>query len=223
MFLFVGIFIALLLRYDAFRATKGKTRVPKGPWSKPYFISTFVGYILGLATTIFVMHTFQVCFFILILTHLLKSAACSTCFIIFSPRMYRIFFSHCLGTWRCPGSFEFFRGGSRDKGQRFEKMIFLTIKSLYCLNVIIENLAIWMSNSIFAGHTHGSVHSLDIDCRQNSEEIYKVMDMIVHGWEFVNDLNPFSFYCKILFYFNFLTFSIYLIAMVLGGINSSNY
>jgi minor histocompatibility antigen H13 len=54
-----GIFIALLLRYDAFRATKGKTRFPKGPWSKTYFTATFIGYILGLVTTIVVMHTFR--------------------------------------------------------------------------------------------------------------------------------------------------------------------
>jgi len=54
-----GVFIALLLRYDAFRATKGKTKFPTGSWAKPYFFSTFIGYILGLATTIFVMHTFR--------------------------------------------------------------------------------------------------------------------------------------------------------------------
>jgi len=54
-----GVFIALLLRYDAFRATKGKTKFPVGSWSKPYFTATFIGYILGLVATIFVMHTFR--------------------------------------------------------------------------------------------------------------------------------------------------------------------
>jgi len=54
-----GIFIALLLRYDAFRFTKGKVQVPTGSWSKPYFTATFIGYILGLVATIVVMHTFK--------------------------------------------------------------------------------------------------------------------------------------------------------------------
>jgi len=54
-----GVFIALLLRYDAFRITKVMAQVPVGSWGKPYFYSTFVGYILGLGTTIFVMHTYR--------------------------------------------------------------------------------------------------------------------------------------------------------------------
>jgi len=49
-----GIFIALLLRYDAHRA---KPR--KHGFKTPYFRTTFVGYAMGLITTIFVMHTFQ--------------------------------------------------------------------------------------------------------------------------------------------------------------------
>jgi len=49
-----GIFIALLLRFDAKHSKKAK-RVFK----KTYFNSTFLAYVLGLATTIFVMHTFQ--------------------------------------------------------------------------------------------------------------------------------------------------------------------
>eukprot|EP01127_Copromyxa_protea_P003137 TRINITY_DN13001_c0_g1_i1.p1 TRINITY_DN13001_c0_g1~~TRINITY_DN13001_c0_g1_i1.p1 ORF type:complete len:343 (-),score=90.40 TRINITY_DN13001_c0_g1_i1:38-985(-) len=50
-----GIFIALLLRYDSHRnATLKKT-----DGSTPYFNNTLVGYFVGLATTIFVMHTFQ--------------------------------------------------------------------------------------------------------------------------------------------------------------------
>jgi len=48
-----GVFIALLLRFDAFRANKTKS------FSKPYFYACFIFYILGLFTTIFVMHTFQ--------------------------------------------------------------------------------------------------------------------------------------------------------------------
>jgi minor histocompatibility antigen H13 len=49
-----GIFIALLLRFDAKFSAKRKQG-----FSKTYFSATFVGYVLGLATTIFVMHTFQ--------------------------------------------------------------------------------------------------------------------------------------------------------------------
>jgi minor histocompatibility antigen H13 len=50
-----GVFIALLLRYDFYRAN-----VKHGePWRKPYFNATFLGYVLGLIATIFVMHTFQ--------------------------------------------------------------------------------------------------------------------------------------------------------------------
>jgi len=48
-----GIFIALLLRYDAHRARQ-KPRFPT-----PYFRSTFLGYFVGLLTTFLVMHIFQ--------------------------------------------------------------------------------------------------------------------------------------------------------------------
>jgi len=48
-----GIFIALLLRYDSHRA-RHQTDFPT-----PYFNSTFLGYFLGLLTTILVMQTFQ--------------------------------------------------------------------------------------------------------------------------------------------------------------------
>lgn len=48
-----GIFIALMLRFDAKRA--GST----SKFSKPYFSFTFGGYILGMVTTIGVMHIFQ--------------------------------------------------------------------------------------------------------------------------------------------------------------------
>jgi len=54
-----GVFIALLLRYDAFRSTKGKEKVPKGDWPKPYFLTCFVAYTAGLITTIGVMHIFR--------------------------------------------------------------------------------------------------------------------------------------------------------------------
>jgi len=54
-----GIFIALLLRYDAFRSTKGKSKIPTGKWAKSYFNAAFLGYVLGLGTTIFIMHTFR--------------------------------------------------------------------------------------------------------------------------------------------------------------------
>lgn len=51
-----GIFIALLLRFDAQQA-----RREKGQYSfpNPYFKMTFVAYVLALATTMFVMHYFQ--------------------------------------------------------------------------------------------------------------------------------------------------------------------
>eukprot|EP00026_Physarum_polycephalum_P011693 Phypoly_transcript_11934.p1 GENE.Phypoly_transcript_11934~~Phypoly_transcript_11934.p1 ORF type:complete len:343 (+),score=47.55 Phypoly_transcript_11934:78-1031(+) len=49
-----GLLIALLLRFDK-RSQKGK----KGGFKKTLFHACFIGYILGLATTIFVMHTFQ--------------------------------------------------------------------------------------------------------------------------------------------------------------------
>jgi minor histocompatibility antigen H13 len=51
-----GIFIALMLRFDALRARKQKV---KKNFPKPYFMFTYVGYILGMATTIGVMHVFQ--------------------------------------------------------------------------------------------------------------------------------------------------------------------
>jgi len=50
-----GIFIALLLRYDAHRARRFRSIY----FETPYFKTTFVGYALGLILTIFVMHTFQ--------------------------------------------------------------------------------------------------------------------------------------------------------------------
>jgi len=49
-----GVFIALLLRYDAHRAKSRRSN-----FKAPYFRTTFAGYALGLMTTIYVMHTFQ--------------------------------------------------------------------------------------------------------------------------------------------------------------------
>jgi len=48
-----GIFVALMLRFDARRA-KGRK-----DFKKPYFTFTFLGYFLGMLTTIAVMHFFQ--------------------------------------------------------------------------------------------------------------------------------------------------------------------
>jgi len=48
-----GIFIALLLRFDS------KFKTKKGIFKPTYFTTTFIAYILGLVTTIVVMHTFQ--------------------------------------------------------------------------------------------------------------------------------------------------------------------
>lgn len=48
-----GLFLALLLRYDVKRSKNKKH------FSAPYFNTTFVGYILGLAITMFVMHVFR--------------------------------------------------------------------------------------------------------------------------------------------------------------------
>jgi len=49
-----GIFIALLLRFDSKHSQKAKK-----VFKKTYFNTTFIAYILGLITTMVVMHTFQ--------------------------------------------------------------------------------------------------------------------------------------------------------------------
>jgi len=49
-----GLLIALLLRFD-----KKSQKSKKGSFKKTLFTACFIAYILGLATTIFVMHTFQ--------------------------------------------------------------------------------------------------------------------------------------------------------------------
>ena len=69
-----GTFIALALRYDYFRhsakisqlaevkkGTKGHPRPTEESFSqasKPYFVSSLLGYVLGLTTTMAVMHVF---------------------------------------------------------------------------------------------------------------------------------------------------------------------
>ncbi|RKP11072.1 peptidase A22B, signal peptide peptidase, partial [Thamnocephalis sphaerospora] len=57
-----GIFVALCLRYDQYLALRSKTPpTHKRPFDfpKPYFYGCFIAYVLGLATTVFVMHTFK--------------------------------------------------------------------------------------------------------------------------------------------------------------------
>jgi len=48
-----GLFLALLLRFDAKRSLTRKS------FQTPYFTVTFIGYVLGLAVTMFVMHVFR--------------------------------------------------------------------------------------------------------------------------------------------------------------------
>jgi len=50
-----GVFISLALRYDYHRYTKCPS---KSSFTKPYFYAALVAYILGLATTMTVMHVF---------------------------------------------------------------------------------------------------------------------------------------------------------------------
>lgn len=54
-----GIFIALLLRYDAERSAVSPRASPAAAFSKPFFHACFVAYGLGLGTTIFVMNFFK--------------------------------------------------------------------------------------------------------------------------------------------------------------------
>jgi minor histocompatibility antigen H13 len=54
------VFIALALRFDYHLALKRiPLLTPSTSFAKPYFLSCFASYIAGLATTIFVMHTFK--------------------------------------------------------------------------------------------------------------------------------------------------------------------
>jgi len=50
-----GVFVSLALRYDFHRYTKSSS---KRSFTKPYFYATLAAYILGLATTMAVMHVF---------------------------------------------------------------------------------------------------------------------------------------------------------------------
>jgi len=57
-----GIFVALSLRYDYYVACcKSSTPSPnpRSSYPTPYFTSTLVAYIIGLTTTIVVMHSFK--------------------------------------------------------------------------------------------------------------------------------------------------------------------
>jgi minor histocompatibility antigen H13 len=59
--LIIGIFVALCLQYDHYRylqTATGNRRYSRS-FPTPYFTTCFVMYILGLVTTVFVMHTFQ--------------------------------------------------------------------------------------------------------------------------------------------------------------------
>ena len=51
-----GMFVALALRYDFGRS---KRKSIKEPFAKPYFNAALAAYVLGLVTTITVMHTFK--------------------------------------------------------------------------------------------------------------------------------------------------------------------
>ena len=51
-----GMFVSLALRYD-FAVAKGKDT--RQSFSKPYFTAALTAYIGGLATTMFVMHTWK--------------------------------------------------------------------------------------------------------------------------------------------------------------------
>ena len=51
-----GMFVALALRYDYHRASKGS---PVVTFSKPYFTAALTAYLLGLGTTMSVMHLFK--------------------------------------------------------------------------------------------------------------------------------------------------------------------
>ncbi|CAM9356896.1 unnamed protein product [Chrysoparadoxa australica] len=54
-----GIFIALLLRYDAERAGAEPKHAEQAVFSKPFFLTTCVSYVLGLGATVGVMYYFN--------------------------------------------------------------------------------------------------------------------------------------------------------------------
>ena len=51
-----GIFVALTLRYDHHRYSKSS---PNSSFTKPYFFAALGAYIIGLITTMTVMHVFK--------------------------------------------------------------------------------------------------------------------------------------------------------------------
>ena len=54
--------MALCLRFDQHRylaKPEGKKNPSSRSFAKPYFYAGFIAYIIGLATTMFVMHTFK--------------------------------------------------------------------------------------------------------------------------------------------------------------------
>lgn len=53
-----GIFVSLALRYDYYRHTRSDSQAGLS-FSKPYFYASLFAYVAGLATTMFVMHTFK--------------------------------------------------------------------------------------------------------------------------------------------------------------------
>ncbi|KAF9174079.1 hypothetical protein BGX21_000937 [Mortierella sp. AD011] len=55
-----GVFVALCLRFDQhLTGTKNPNLGRSTRFSKPYFTACFIAYVIGLATTMFVMHTFK--------------------------------------------------------------------------------------------------------------------------------------------------------------------
>jgi minor histocompatibility antigen H13 len=53
-----GLFLALLLRFDASRAVTPKTVMA---FPKPFFAAGLVSYVIGLVTALVVLYRFQVC------------------------------------------------------------------------------------------------------------------------------------------------------------------
>jgi minor histocompatibility antigen H13 len=92
----VGIFIALLLRYDYHR--NALLKKPNG--GTPYFNNTFVGYFVGLATTIFVMHAFKVSG---LKVKGIKISGRPTGFVVFGTNLPWFFLSHSHFFWRSWG------------------------------------------------------------------------------------------------------------------------
>jgi minor histocompatibility antigen H13 len=54
-----GTFIALAFRYDHHRHLTGSTGQQEGKFPKPYFYASLFAYVLGLTTTMSVMHVFR--------------------------------------------------------------------------------------------------------------------------------------------------------------------